>query len=60
MSALSPGSGPCWLAASALLAAQIAANRTEEELALLAAFFTSLADNLALLALEKGDSGSSG
>jgi hypothetical protein len=40
------------VAAAAALAAAMAQGRSEDELGLLAAFFTVLGDNLALLALQ--------
>ena len=43
----------CLVALSAALAAEIAVGRGEEELVLLAAFLTSLADNLALIAARR-------
>ena len=43
----------CLVALSAALAAEIAAGRGEDELVVLAAFLTSLADNLALIAARR-------
>lgn len=47
-----PG-GECLVALSAAVAAEIAAGRSEDELVVLAAFLTSLADNLALIAARR-------
>ena len=43
-------SGPFWVTAAALISIQLAQGRSAEELDLLAAFFTTVGDNLALLA----------
>lgn len=43
-------SGPFWVTAAALISIQLAQGRSAEELDLLAAFFTAVGDNLALLA----------
>jgi hypothetical protein len=42
-------SGPFWMVAAAILSIQLAQGRSGEELDLLSAFFTVVADNLALL-----------
>lgn len=42
-------SGGALVTAAALLALQVAEGRTEEQLDVLAAFFTAFADNLALI-----------
>lgn len=56
---MAEGSLPCgdWvLVAAALVSIQFAKGRTEEELGFLAAFFTLLGDQLALLALGRPSS----
>lgn len=45
-------SGEGLVTTAALLAAQVAQGRSEEELSLLAAFFTCLGDNLAMIAVR--------
>jgi len=45
------GSGDCLVLAAAALSMDIARGRTVEEIELMAAFFTILGDNLALIAL---------
>lgn len=45
-------SGEALVTTAALLAAQVAQGRSEEELSLLAAFFTCLGDNLAMIAVR--------
>lgn len=47
-------SGGALVTAAALLAAAVAEGRSADELDLLALFFTSFADNLALLAAQTG------
>lgn len=46
--------GECLVALAAATAAQLAAGRSEDELAIWAAFLTALADNLALIAAQRG------
>lgn len=45
--------GECLVALAAAAAAQLAVGRTEDELVVWAAFLTSLADNLALIAAQR-------
>jgi hypothetical protein len=44
--------GPFWLVVAAMVSIQLAQGRSAEELDLLSAFFTVVADNLALLSGE--------
>ncbi|WP_209342652.1 DUF6774 domain-containing protein [Flavonifractor sp. AGMB03687] len=48
-----PPSGETLLAAAALAGAQLAKNRSAEELAVLSAFFCTLGDGLALIAARR-------
>lgn len=45
--------GECLVALAAATAAQLAVGRSEDELAIWAAFLTALADNLALIAARR-------
>lgn len=49
-----PG-GECLVVLSAATAAQLAAGRDADELAVWAAFLTTLADNLALIAVQRAE-----
>lgn len=53
MAELTFPSGEWLLIASTLVSIQLAQGRTEEELALMAAFFTVLGDSLALMAITR-------
>ncbi len=53
MGEISIPSGEWILIAATLVSIQLAQGRTEEELALMAAFFTVLGDSLALLAITR-------
>lgn len=53
MAELARPSGEWLLIASTLVSIQLAQGRTEEELALMAAFFTVLGDSLALMAITR-------
>lgn len=53
MAELALPSGEWLLIASTLVSIQLAQGRTEDELALMAAFFTVLGDSLALMAITR-------
>ena len=53
MPVYTPPSGETLLAAAALVGAQLAKNRSAEELAVLSAFFCTLGDGLALIAARR-------